>query len=169
MASRKTRTRSGSRGFDGKRGWGLHPLESAALSRRTRQADIADHDITSLVGLSCVERRSERASSWARGLFVGRTYHFRCDPLGRSGDMIRRGTMANPFNKRGTPRLQEVSHKSRFKSPRRHCLPIKLVILVKGPHRYFPRRDYRAMRLFRRVALSKGELKDCPVTFQSYR
>src|ERR1700733_1626867 len=25
-------------------GWGLHPLESAALSRRTREADVADHD-----------------------------------------------------------------------------------------------------------------------------
>jgi hypothetical protein len=24
-------------------GWGLHPLESAALSRRTREADVADH------------------------------------------------------------------------------------------------------------------------------
>jgi hypothetical protein len=25
-------------------GWGLHPLESAALSRRTREADIAERD-----------------------------------------------------------------------------------------------------------------------------
>jgi hypothetical protein len=40
-------------------GRALHPLESAALSRRTRQADIAERDNASLVGLSCVERRRE--------------------------------------------------------------------------------------------------------------
>src|SRR6201984_1686604 len=46
-------------------GWDLHPLESAALSRRTRQADTASTEVASrVVGLTAWRRpRSDRGES----------------------------------------------------------------------------------------------------------